>query len=164
MVEIGYEVKGLDEALIRVRGVDSSVKRQIRELIEEAAEAALGEMLARVPRSGKSDSIADSIDKSGVVFHPGGLGGGGYWEVRVGPGADAPEHLEYVLEGTGVHGRFHSVIYPDLKKAMAFEGNLGHIARRSVLGQEAQTAWLVESQEAARETVSLGIHRIRVEG
>lgn len=166
-MEIDYEVRGDQEALIRVRAIGPQVQGQLKDLIAEAAHLAFAEMQAKVPRGtgevGPEGTIADSIDVGEPVYHAGGAGGGGYYEVRVGPGDDAPSHLEFVLKGTGVHGPYGVPIEAPQGFPMAIEKmGEGVRFRQSSQGQEPQTEWLEDAQDIAREHVELGIHTLRI--
>jgi len=108
------------------------------------------EMRLRVPK-GETLRLFESIRVSPLRFSPGGLGGGGFYEIEVGPADDAPEHLAFVFGGTS-----------DLfGKAMFIQklGEPGHwIYRRR--GQRAQTEWVTEAQDVTRNYLRANLERM----
>lgn len=162
-MRISTEVDGLGNLVsVQQRGVEG-MRDQIIDLIQEAAREAEASMLEHVPRgtnSGNSDgTIAGSISvQSEPVFEPGGAGGGGFWRVAVGPGADAPQHLRFVLEGTGIHGPSGKRIKPQSASALQFsDGNFKAWSE----GQKPNNLWLVRAQIVADAAVQNGITKLR---
>lgn len=157
-MKLESEVTGLDtlgEVLIRV---EANAKEQTRHIIEHSARSAEAVMLAKVPRSnsGNRDTIAASI-RSVSEYHPGGAGGGGFYEARVGPGEDAPGHLRYVMEGTGLFGS-GSLIRSASGGVLAIEkrGEGVHF-RTFSRGQRAQTQWYDDAIQAAELSMETGV-------
>jgi hypothetical protein len=114
------------------------------------------------------NTIARSIRKAETVFHAGGAGGGGFYEVRVGPGRDAPEHLTYVMEGTGLYGSLGTVI-----RARMSGGHRGVLAiqkrgegvrfRTFARGQRPQRQWYDDAVQVADQFVEEGLRSIRLD-
>jgi len=159
------EVKGDQEALIRMRGIREVLDHQIRDIVQQAGEAAADEMVsywAATPHHNSDEnSIAASIRVTEPIFHPGGAGGGGYWEVTAGPGPDRPEHFEYVWHGTGIHGPTH-MPYGSRKPMPIMEP--GRPFSYKVAGQRPQQAWFEVASRIAAAHVAEGIQRIRLVG
>lgn len=165
MPSIDYEVRGADEALIRVRSIPDDVQRQIRDIVEDAANAAYVEMGAKVPQSILSGSferpdhrtIKESLAIEKVRFAPGGLGGGGFYEVQVGALDNPPSHFESVVSGSsnfplnefGPRNNFQLMGYP---------GNF--FMHRE--GQEPQREWIDDAIDLARVYVETRIHTIQI--
>lgn len=162
---VDHEVRGLDslgEALIRVR---ASAEHQTRDLASEAGDAAKAMMLAKVPRSGKTgqDTIAGSIRKLETAYRPGGAGGGGFFEVRVGPGEDAPEHLRWVMGGTGEYGPLGRVIRGHNGGVLAIQKRgEGVRFRQFARGQRPQRQWYDDAVDVADQIVAEGIRSLRI--
>src|SRR5881409_3442014 len=104
-MEFEARVSGADEVIVGARAIKASLAAQIKAIVEDAAEVARDEMLARVPRSGRTDheTIAEAIHIEQLEYAPGGAGGGGFYQTRVTTGEDGPSHLRFVLQGTGVY-------------------------------------------------------------
>jgi len=164
MAAIRYDVSGLEEAQIRIHTIPGDVQRQIRDLVNDAANEALNVMQNRVPRSGGNQrdeqrrSIAQSLDVE-TKFLPGGAGGGGFHTAIVGPIDDPPSHLLSVIRG--------STEWPlkegrpgNLGKRFGYPGNF--FMHRE--GQDAQREWIDEAVLAANAEVELGIYTIRIDG
>jgi hypothetical protein len=149
-MQIEWDAEGLDDTLISIRAVEGELGRELRRLLDEAAERAYRTMRTKVP-IGETAQLEFSIRKGPLTFHPGGAGGGGFYEIEVGPGENAPEHLDFVFGGTS-----------DLfGKAMRIQkhGEPAHwIERRR--GQPPQTEWVTDAQEEAREWIRRGLNEM----
>lgn len=168
MPTIDYETRGGGaDLLIKMRGIREVLDHQIRDIIGRAADAAANQMTLHweaAPHHGtREESIASSIGTTPPVFHPGGAGGGGYWEVHAGPGPDRPEHFEYVWRGTGIYGPTHMPYRSGTGQAMPVPG-YGRGFAQHVAGQPPQQEWFAEAQRTAEAFVAEGIQRIRYEG
>jgi len=163
---IEYETSGDTDLLVKMRGIREVLDYQIRNIVQHAAEVAADQMTRHwdaAPHHGTSeDTIARSIRVTTPVFHAGGAGGGGYWEVQAGPGPDRPEHFEYVWEGTGVFGPTHMPYRSHSGSAMPVPG-YGRGFAQSVSGQRPQQEWFTEAQRTAERAVAEGIQGIRFE-
>jgi hypothetical protein len=162
---IEYETHGDTDLLVRMRGLREVLDHQIRTIVQHAAQVAADEMerhWSHAPHRGGHEgvSIAESIRVSEAVFHPGGVGGGGYWEVHAGPGPDKPEHFEYVWRGTGVFGPSHMPYKSNVGGPMPVPG-YGRGFAQSVAGQAPQQEWFAEAQRIAEGVVAEGIQGIR---
>lgn len=167
MPSIEYETKGDTDLLVRLRGVREVLDYQIRAIVEHAAEVAADQMTRHwedAPHRGghEGQTIAESIRVTPAVFHPGGAGGGGYWEVSAGPGPDKPEHFEYVWRGTGVFGPSHMPYKSSGGGPMPVPG-YGRGFAQKVAGQHPQQEWFAEAQRTAERAVAEGIQGIRFE-
>ncbi len=185
MADIEYEVRGLDSLEVRVRAEGAEVRDDIIDGMRHALEAAHAHMMANVPR-GETNRLAQSIDVDPIVFRPGGLGGGGFYEggLSVGRGID---YLAALVEGSGEHGhtgqkitaKQGNIILGSSKGAWYRDrwtsGGAGrnkrvkpmHFQKRGEdvfitwqSGQKAQDEWLVQSQQIASFIIADSINRI----
>ncbi len=172
MPEIEYSVQGFPAAELKIRASGPKLKKDVQDLLQHAAQVALSEMQAKVPRGGllsdnEDGTISESLeimDRGVSGYHAGGAGGGGYYEVAVGPNPlTAPAHLRHVLRGTGIYGPTGNMIGPVSKKAMAFVAGSGrYLVRERVRGQRSNTEWLHDPREHARQIIALGIQQFDV--
>jgi Bacteriophage HK97-gp10, putative tail-component len=158
---------------LQIKAIETRLKNQIQEAVEDGAEAAQQVMLQNVP-IGETGALERSIhiDRSGVFFHAGGLGGGGYWESEVSAGRGVP-HTKFVVEGTGIHaGRGNieprtasimhwrsPVAYGDPKGVERGMKGDQHFAYKTK-GQKKQDKWVIEAQEAAKATIAAKVAEI----
>lgn len=161
-MELSAHIEGDLDAMLRVKGRADRMGREIEHLIKEAAAIGNEGLKAKVPRSGRHDHPTISAAVRGKAeFKPGGAGGGGYWEARVGIDEErAPSHLKYVLEGTGRHGPFGTRIDAGSHHPFTImkEGALNF--RMWSGGQRPNRRWLTVAQGAARAHIIDGLPRI----
>lgn len=164
MPSIDYEVTGADEALIRIKAIPNDVERQIRDIVDEASEVAFAEMEMRVPQSVLSGSIErpdhrtikESLAIETITFAPGGLGGGGFYEVQVGALDNPPSHFEAVVGGSSNFPR--STGERNNFQLMGFPGNF--FMHRE--GQDPQREWIDDAIDLARTHVATRIQTIHI--
>jgi hypothetical protein len=145
--------------VLRIRDDVRGIGDFIRELILEAAHE--GELTAKIlapenktdPFRNRGHTIADSIRVSERAYRPGGLGGGGSYEVElIADGRIAP-HLEYVFGGTGHHvGKGN--IKPTRGNVLVFKKQgEGYKMRFEVKGQAPQQEWWERATETMEEHI-----------
>ncbi len=144
--------------ILRVRAEGEKVRNDIIDAIGDALRAADIEMRLRVPVD--SGELFNSIQASPVVFRPGGLGGGGFYEAELSAG-EGVEHTAWVTEGTGVHGPGGQRIYPKRGNVLSFQkrGERRKVVP-SVAGQEPQDEWITAAQVIANSILEQRISRI----
>lgn len=171
MINFRVDTSELATVSIGIKAIETRLKEQIQEATEDGAQAAKEAMEAGVPR-GETGDLARSIhiDRSGVFFHAGGLGGGGYWESEVSAGRGVP-YTGAVVQGTGIYagkGNIRPISAPrmmwkgsklwgDPYKARkgtskTRDGRTQHVAN-STRGQPAQDKWVIAGQEAAKRVI-----------
>ena len=157
-MQIEYHVEGADTLALRVRAEGEHVKNEIIDAIGDALRAADIEMRMRVPVD--DGELFNSIRISPVVFRPGGLGGGGFYEAELSAG-EGVEHLAFVTEGTGEHGPTGQRITPKRGNVLRFQKKGEPMKfRPSVSGQEAQDEWITAAQAVANSILEQRISRI----
>lgn len=155
-MEIEYHIEGADSAMIRVRAESSEIRDDIVEAIGRAVIAAETEMKLLAP-TGETLKLFGSIHAGPVEFHPGGAGGGGFYEAELSVGEDVP-YTRFVVEGTGGKG---NKIYPA-------QGNVLRIQKHGekdsfvkwITGQDPQSDFIEIPQRIADEIISEAISRI----
>lgn len=156
-------------AVVGMRAVQKDLQEFIKGLVERAAKEGQRVAEAEAPR-GKSEPrdgrrIVDSIKVGHVHYSPGGLGGGGSYEVELyADGAIAP-HLRYVYEGTANEGTgFIRPAKGNIAGVLAIEkeGEGVHF-RRWARGQKPQREWWRQGQRAAEEVIAEGIRTLRID-
>lgn len=162
MPNLDFIVEGSDDLELRLRAAPDDIEREIRDIISESAVMAYSFMKTYVPRSDYKSptepTIYGSIRMSPVEFAPGGAGGGGDYVAEVGPGPDAPEHLQYVMEDT---------IDWDNYKA---RGNFMRIQKAGEppryrprrKGYQADTEWFDSAKLAALYHIGYRLQRLRI--
>ena len=167
LVQLEVDTRGFDTMQIRVRAIGERFKVDIDEALAEASEVSYRVMLNRVPR-GETNRLAGSIEQHPIRYSPGAAGGGGFWETEITAGQGVA-YANIVLEGSGIffsgspitasEGNIRTKVNPEWRtttgaKFMVFRGRMGTLVRRkSVIGQPAQSFWLLEAQSAARAVV-----------
>jgi hypothetical protein len=157
-----YEIRtdGLFDFTIRFRAIEE-YRERILTAMDRAAHQAGMHMTSHVP-VGETGRLFRAINVGPVVYMPGGLGGGGNYEIHVGVDEDVAPHALYVIEGTGEHhiegGRGN--IRPSNGNFMTImkEGE-GMIFRSSAEGQLPQTEWFEDAQELANRIIRREINR-----
>lgn len=102
---IEWEVQGADTLAIRVQAQHERLRDALRDAIADALDSAEKSMHALVPR--ESGALATTIRKSGIVYVPGGVGGGGVFEATLVAG-EGIDYLNVVVEGSGIYGTYGS--------------------------------------------------------
>ncbi len=165
------EVRGADEAFIRIRAIPGDVDRQIQNITKEAADVAFGEMEASVPDSDRTGSqerephrkIRDSLAVEEVRFAPGGLGGGGFYEVTVGAIDRPPSHFLPVILGSGNFPPNSVFAATGERKNLFLMGYPGNFFMHRE-GQAAQHEWIDDSIDLANRYVEVAIQTIHIDG
>jgi hypothetical protein len=168
-------IEGADATMIKVRGIEESLKRDIVEAISEGAREAETVLAAGAPE-GQTGRLRRSVKNDGVSFHPGGLGGGGFWEAEVSVGEGVP-YLRHVVEGTGIHagkgnisptsksmmhwndGKLWGNPLTALKGSRFTQGGISHWAH-STQGQKPNDKWIRAAQVAANEVMERNLREI----
>jgi hypothetical protein len=173
---------------LRLRAEGGEMSRKVRELLERTGALVGTELRLTVPHDYSNQEpshvhLSDTVETSGIVYRPGGAGGGGFYEMKISVGREGvTPQLGFVLEGTGIYGDTGQPI-------VAGEGNLGRLVADRVAGndffhagvmpmqggskvgyqtifrtrsrgQEPQTAWLTEAHALARRAISQGVRDI----
>lgn len=152
-------------ATAKLKAIPGIAKEQSRLIVTKAAMEGVKtmRMLAPVaPADGyrTGGKLKSRIGMGVPTYFPGGLGGGGVYEVPFGvqrdprypnPGED-PAVLVY--RGTGLYGQYHRVILPRAGNFMVFfyEGRW-HFTK-VVKGQKPQTDWVDLAQDRANAVVA----------
>lgn len=171
MLQFDASTSGFDVTELRIRGLGERLKKDIVEAISEAANEAETLLTEGAPQ-GETGRLKRSVKNNGVSFHPGGLGGGGFYEVDVSVGEGVP-YLRHVVEGTGIHaGRGN--IQPATKSQMHWEG--GRVwgnpqrAKKGIdgtqhwafetQGQKPQDEWITAANVKANEVIERKVREI----
>src|SRR5687767_798907 len=96
-----------------LRGLILQEKRwrnQAKHLVEDIGTFGLRTLKSRAPNF--TSYTVHHADKSSAKFKPGGLGGGGEYEVIVGIKSGTSSHPLYAEQGTGLYGPQVSYIVP----------------------------------------------------
>lgn len=161
-MNLDFAVEGTDDLTLRIQAGGARLRREIMDILDEASQEALDRMQLRVPRGRNPDghrTIASSLRRTPVRYQPGGFGGGGFYEVEVGP-EDPPAHLDYILDGTDDvdlwrgHGNFGVMAIQKLGEPVRF--------RTSRKGQEPQTEWIIEAQQVANSLIAQRVARLSI--
>lgn len=155
---IESEVQGVEETEVKIRAAAGHLGRQLRHIVNDAASIIQQVMLDKVPRD--EGLLAESIRKDeGIAFDPGGLGGGGDYTVAVHAG-EGIDYLEYVVEGTGIFAG-HDPIQATSGNVMpmTYDGIASGFAAFTT-GQEPQSEWITDAQEAGRRYIELKIGQL----
>jgi hypothetical protein len=107
---ITIELQGEDKIQAGLRMQEARQELNLRELVDDLAEAAEATLIAVAPRS--SNYILEHIAREGPVFMPGGPGGGGEWKAIVGVKEGTSRHPIYVDQGTGIYAGREIIIRP----------------------------------------------------
>lgn len=148
--------------MLRVRAEGEEVRQDIVDAMGDALDHAETEMKLLVPVD--SGRLFSSIEKSPVVFRPGGLGGGGFYEAELSIGGALEPYLQHVVEGTGDKSGQKEPgnrIYPSRGNVIPVQkhGEPVHF-RKWISGQAPQTDFITAPQEIASRIIAERIHRI----
>jgi hypothetical protein len=151
-MEFEIRTEGLTDFEVRVRAIGEDYRDQIIGAVKKATVEAGTYMAAHVPFH--SGALFRAIEIGPVVYHPGGAGGGGFYEAHVGVNEEIAPHAIFVVEGTGIYGPQQSMIYPAKGNVMVFEkGGEGSVFTKSSKGQEPRSAWFEVAQEVAEAVI-----------
>lgn len=157
-------------AMAKVKGDADRLVAVSRDIAEDAAQQAALVMRFLAPE-GTSDihvgyeTLKSRIDWSRATWHPGGVGGGGYWEAAAGVtrstmhGPDDDPAI-FVYEGTGLFGPFKRLIVPRAGNLLVFIDKGHKVFTRHVKGQPPQRLWVMASQDRANAVVAARIAEI----
>lgn len=160
MPELEYEIRGDDALLLRIRAIGPEQRQEIIEILSEAAAIAESEWKGNIPYH--SGVLYRSIRQHEVRFAPGAAGGGGFYELELSVGGEPEaEHLQFVVEGTGIFGPRGNRIFPANGNVMVFNKNgEDTVYTRYTEGQRAQDSWIEAGQQAAREFVAISLYKL----
>lgn len=135
---------------VELPGIAARQVAHMRDVAEGAAKVGAAWMRWMAPK--RSSDLANAVTSTDAVWHPGGLGGGGYWEAETYISEEEEDKARWVFEGTGIFkdgATDADRIYPSTGNILAFMHNGHMVFARSVKGQEPQTEWVTGAQEAA---------------
>jgi len=161
---------------VKIRGRVLKANATMGDVASKAAEEAAAVMKIEAPK-GDTGRLAQNIDHTPAVWHPGGAGGGGYWEARAGVKYFGEIYPLLLMKGTGQHkqeglgnlselsGVLGSLvrdspagrIYPRPGNVFPITAGGGLHFRMWQTGMRPQTAWVTQSQEVAKREVGRGI-------
>lgn len=152
---------------LRMRAINNWVKAQATRTLEKAADDAVSYARRHVPYSSdehKTLHLRDTIRKENTRYAPGGLGGGGFWQVNVkvgGPIMGRWPNAYWLIHGTGIYGRVGLPIYG--------RGAMGPILYKDKniylwvqKGMRPQSRWWVGAQEIATQSVNRAARRVQI--
>jgi hypothetical protein len=151
-------------AIVGIHTFTKELREALKGVLEDALSQGHHTAVALAPR-GKEDKnrgrrISDAIRTEDRPYHPGGHGGGGYYEAALIADANISPQVRYVFEGTAEEGRGN--IYPAHGNVLRIEKEgEGVKFRPSVRGQKPQTEWW---EAAQREMENFIQDRIRTLG
>lgn len=160
-----FEITVKDYGTIaKVKGETDRVVEVSKEIAEDAAQQAAYIMRFLAPE-GDSDihvgyeTLKSRIDWSRAMWHPGGAGGGGYWEATAGVTRSTMHRPEddpavFVYEGTGLFGPFRRLIVPRAGNLLVFQDKGRWIFTPHVKGQPPQRLWVMAAQDRANAVVA----------
>jgi hypothetical protein len=148
-MEYEIRVEGLADFDVRLRAINKEYRDQIISAVEKASQEAGAYMASHVPQH--SGKLFRAINVEPVRYHPGGAGGGGFYEANVGVDETQAPHAIFVIEGTGIYHREGSRgnIRPASGNVMAFVDAGKEVFAAYTKGQEPQSAWFEVAQEVA---------------
>lgn len=156
--------------MAKVRGDIERTVDESRELALEAA--ALGaETMAEMAPRGQTGELHERITHDDTaLWHPGGEGGGGYWETAAGVLDTGDDYPLFVAGGTGEfagEGLSGLLGIPSKGRIYPSQGNVFPmqimgltIFRAWQTGQRPQTDWITAAQQAADELVRMRIDAV----
>lgn len=156
------------QAIARIQAVNAEFRGAIKSLIEDAVAEGVRVARESAPRGEMfrhhGPTIADSIMAEPVRYHPGGAGGGGYYEASFSASSLIAPHLKFVFEGTGERGeRPTGLIRPSQGNVMAIqkEGEGVHF-RAWARGQFPQQRWWEDAEAHADEVLAAGVRSLGI--
>jgi hypothetical protein len=144
---------------LRLRAEGGEMSRKVRELLERTGALVGTELRLTVPHDYSNQEpshvhLSDTVETSGIVYRPGGAGGGGFYEMKISVGREGvTPQLGFVLEGTGIYGDTGQPI-------VAGEGNLGRLVADRVAGNDFFHAGVMAPRWATRRS-SVHDHAVR---
>lgn len=155
-------------AILKIKAVNEEIQSKIKSLIEEAVEEGVIRAKREAPK-GKGHHfgarIEDSIYAEPIRYHPGGAGGGGFFEGSFRASNEIAPHLEWVYLGTGLRNILHPHrIYPlPPRRVMMSEYWGGREYFTSSQGQFPQQRWWADAEERAERKLSTSIRHLDLE-
>lgn len=150
-------------AIVKIKAVNEELQGKIKGLIEEAVAEGVIRARREAPRGPRHSGprIMDSVFAEPIRYHPGGAGGGGFFEGSFKASSEITPHLAWVFRGTGEHGPRAQLITPRYKKAMMTEwwGD-GKTFFKSSKGQFPQQRWWTDAEERATRVLSTSIRHL----
>lgn len=168
------EVSGTASVVAKVAGDVRRAKEASSAIATKAAKEGARTMRFLAPSGSEDvfigyDTLESRIDWTRAVWHPGGAGGGGFYEAKAGVRRSPrfPNPLQdpatYVVEGTGLFGPFHRVITPRAGNFMVFKYKGRWVITDQVKGQEPQRLWVTAAQDRANAVVAEWLGKFEVE-
>lgn len=150
----------------KIHGDINRLMKDSADLAREAATAAAEVMSNEAPIGETGGLVSRITHDDHATWHPGGAGGGGFWEATAGVLDTGEDYPLFVAGGTGEHAGEGldpgGIGLPAKGRITPAEGNVfpmmvmgGLIFRQWQRGQRAQTDWITGAQEAADELVRL---------
>jgi hypothetical protein len=135
---IEFIIEDERDILLALKRQEDKKRRMARDLVDDLGKFGLETLKYNAP----SDSryILRHADKSQAKFKPGGLGGGGEYEIIVGIKSGESKHPLYVEFGTGIYGITGKYISPITAISMTWFSKLygRSISKKTVKGQRPQ--------------------------
>jgi hypothetical protein len=148
----------------RINGDTDRLVETSKDIAEDAAQQAAYIMRFLAPE-GDSDihvgyeTLKSRIDWSRATWHPGGAGGGGFWEAAAGVTRSTMHKPDedpavYVYEGTGLFGPLRRLIVPRSGNFLVFIDKGKKVVTPYVKGQPPQRLWVMAAQDRANAVVA----------
>jgi len=146
---ISIHVEDESDIQAKLTAFEARQNRQLRNLLDNFAELGRALVAHNVPVH--SRLMQQHVDRTSVIWRPGGAGGGGYYETAYGVKriAGGPPYPLYVEFGTGLYGLRRQFIYPRRAWAMTFYSTRYHrwINVGRTRGQRAQRFFYISWRE-----------------
>jgi hypothetical protein len=154
------------ETVVKIRAVNEEIRSSIIETITEAVAEGESVAKAKVPhgRGGGRGHVrlSNAIKAGPVRYHPGGAGGGGFYEASLEVDASIAPQARWVMEGTGEYADLpFGRIYPARGNVMVImkQGESPSFVRWS-RGQRPNTLWWEDANRRMEDSVARGIRNI----
>jgi hypothetical protein len=166
-MEFSVATDGLTDFGLRFRAV-RDYREEILDAMNNAAEDAVAYAQFNIPyRSGEASR---AIGKTPVKYLPGGVGGGGTYEVLVGVDRDKAPHVRFLLYGSGIYSQDGpggnvnidpgNVITGGRGNVMVFTTDIGEkVFTMWTRGQRPRDAWWIGAIEIADSIIREKIRR-----
>lgn len=123
---ISIHVEDESDIKAKLAAYEERQNRELRNMLDNFAELGRALVAHNVPV--QSRVMREHVDRTGVIWRPGGAGGGGYYEAaygvkRLATGSRYPLYVEF---GTGLYGPRRQYIYPRRAWAMTFYSTRYH--------------------------------------
>lgn len=161
------EYNSAHRVAVKIKATGERLRAQTQELVQDAVLEGLRIAKRDAPRGKTYEKrgnirLVDGITATPVTYHPGGTGGGGYWEAHLVADSTVAPQLKWVMEGTGIRadpprGR----ITPATGNVMVVQklGEGPHFIR-SAKGQRPQTEWWTRAHARMESVVEDGVNTI----